>query len=36
MKEMKETMRAAIFDVLEKMFYVFLEPVSDQYSDYAM
>jgi len=36
MKEMKEIMMAAIFDVVEKMFYVFLEPVGDEYSDYAM
>ena len=36
MKDMKEIMRAAIFDVVEKMFYVFLEPVGDEYSDYAM
>jgi len=35
MKEMKETMRAAIFDVFERMFYVFLEPLHDEYSDYA-
>jgi len=34
MKEMKETMRAAIFDVLERMFYVFLEPVDDEFSGY--
>ena len=34
MKEVKETMRAAIFDVFEKMFYVFLEPVGDECSDY--
>jgi len=36
MKEMKEIMMAAIFDVVEQMFYVFLEPVGDEYSDYAM
>ena len=36
MKEMIETMRVAIFDVLEKMFYIFLEPVNDANSDYAM
>ena len=36
MKEMKEIMTAAIFDVVEQMFYVFLEPVGDEYSDYAM
>ncbi len=34
MQEVKETMMAAIFDVLEKMFYVFLEPVEDECSDY--
>ncbi|MGO9139650.1 MAG: chemotaxis protein CheX [Syntrophales bacterium] len=36
MKEMKEIMMAAIFDVVEQMFYVFLEPVDDKDSDYAM
>ena len=36
MKEVKETMRAAIFDVFEKMFYVFLESVGDECSDYDM
>ena len=36
MKEMNEAMRAAIFDVFERMFYVFLEPLHDEYSDYAM
>lgn len=36
MQKMKETMRAAIFDVFERMFYVFLEPLHDEYSDYAM
>ncbi|HET6461666.1 MAG TPA: chemotaxis protein CheX [Syntrophales bacterium] len=36
MRDMKEIMMAAIFDVVEKMFYVFLEPVADEYSDYAM
>jgi CheY-specific phosphatase CheX len=36
MKEMKEIMMAAIFDVVEQMFYVFLEPVGDECSDYAM
>ncbi|MCX5846832.1 MAG: chemotaxis protein CheX [Deltaproteobacteria bacterium] len=36
MKEMKETLMVAIFDVFERMFYVFLEPVNDEYSDYAM
>jgi CheY-specific phosphatase CheX len=36
MKEMKEIMMAAIFDVVEQMFYVFLEPVGDEYSEYAM
>jgi CheY-specific phosphatase CheX len=36
MKEMKEIMMAAIFDVVEQMFYVFLEPVGDEYADYAM
>jgi len=36
MKNMNETMMAAIFDVFEKMFYVFLEPVSDENSKYDM
>jgi CheY-specific phosphatase CheX len=36
MKEMNEIMRAAIFDVFERMYYVFLEPLHDEYSDYAM
>jgi len=36
MKEVKEKLMAAIFDVFEKMFYVFLEPVGDEYSDYDM
>lgn len=36
MKEMKDPMRAAIFDVFERMFYVFLEPINDGCSDYAM
>ena len=36
MKEMTEPMRAAIFDVLERMFYVFLEPVNDGFLDYAI
>jgi CheY-specific phosphatase CheX len=36
MKEMKEIMMAAIFDVVEQMFYVFLEPVGDKYPNYAM
>ena len=36
MREVKETLRAAIFDVLEKMFYVFLEPVGDECSGYDM
>ena len=36
MKEVKETMMAAIFDVFEKMFYVFLEPIGDECSDYDM
>ena len=35
-KEMKEIMMAAIFDVVEQMFYVFLEPIGDDYADYAM
>ncbi len=33
---MKETLRAAIFDVFERMFYVFLEPFNDDCLDYAM
>jgi CheY-specific phosphatase CheX len=36
MKEMNEAMRAAIFDVFERMYYIFLEPFHDEYSDYAM
>jgi len=36
MKEMKEIMTAAIFDVVEKMFYVFLEPVGDEYTEYTI
>ena len=36
MKEMKEIMMAAIFDVVEQMFYVFLEPVGDEYTEYTM
>ena len=36
MKEVKERMMAAIFEVFEKMFYVFLEPVGDDCSEYDM
>jgi CheY-specific phosphatase CheX len=36
MKEMKKTMMAAIFDVFEKMFYVFLEPVNNENLEYDM
>ncbi|MEN6317564.1 MAG: chemotaxis protein CheX [Syntrophaceae bacterium] len=36
MKNMNETMMAAIFDVFEKMFYVFLEPVNDENPKYDM
>ena len=34
MKEMNETLRAAIFDVFERMYYVFLEPFHDECSEY--
>ena len=36
MKEMSEILKAAIFDVFERMYYVFLEPLNDDCSDYAM
>jgi len=30
MKKIEETMRLSIFDVFEKMFYIFLEPLDDE------
>ena len=36
MKKMQETMTAAIFDVFEKMFYIFLEPINDENVDCDM
>jgi len=36
MKEMNEAMRAAIFDVFERMYYVFFEPFHDEYAEYTM
>ena len=36
MKEIEETMRLSIFEVFEKMFYIFLEPQDDESNDYDM
>lgn len=36
MKKIKETMRLSIFEVFEKMFYVFLEPLHSECGEYDM
>lgn len=36
MKKIEETMRLSIFDVFEKMFYIFLEPLDDESDEYDM
>ena len=35
-KKIEETMRSSIFEVFEKMFYIFLEPLDDESNDYDM
>jgi len=34
MEKITETMRISIFDVFEKMFYIFLESLDDEYQEY--
>lgn len=36
MKKIEETMRLSIFEVFEKMFYIFLEPLNDESDEYDM
>ncbi|MBE9546077.1 MAG: chemotaxis protein CheX [Proteobacteria bacterium] len=36
MKKIQETMRLSIFEVFEKMFYIFLEPLDGEYDAYDM
>ncbi|MEA3414687.1 MAG: chemotaxis protein CheX [Thermodesulfobacteriota bacterium] len=36
MKKTEETMRLSIFEVFEKMFYIFLEPLKDESDEYDM
>ena len=36
MKKTEETMRLSIFEVFEKMFYIFLEPLNDESDEYDM
>lgn len=36
MKKIEEMMRLSIFEVFEKMFYLFLEPLSIEYGKYDM
>ena len=36
MKKIEEMMRLSIFEVFEKMFYLFLEPLSIEYGEYDM
>jgi CheY-specific phosphatase CheX len=36
MKKIEETMRLSIFEVFEKMFYIFLEPLNDERDEYDM
>jgi len=35
-KKIEETMRFSIFEVFEKMFYIFLEPLNDESNEYDM
>ncbi|WP_299979102.1 chemotaxis protein CheX [Desulfobacula sp.] len=35
-KKIEETMRFSIFEVFEKMFYIFLEPLDDESTEYDM
>ncbi len=35
-KKIAETMRVSIFEVFEKMFYIFLEPLDDESNEYDM
>ncbi|MBU8850144.1 MAG: chemotaxis protein CheX [Desulfobacterales bacterium] len=35
-KKIEETMRVSIFEVFEKMFYIFLEPLDDESNEYDM
>jgi CheY-specific phosphatase CheX len=36
MEKIKETMTPSIFEVFEKMFYIFLEPLDIRYDEYDM
>lgn len=36
MKKIQETMTISIFEVFEKMFYIFLEPLDGEYNAYDM